>query len=106
MAKSSVASSGPGVKPPALAAPRGTKGDDLKLLWGVADKLEAKLNAAGIWHFDQIAKWTPLECLWIETHIEGMHGRIDRDRWIEQSGKLAAGWRPDGTHQHGERPKG
>jgi NADH-quinone oxidoreductase subunit E len=102
-AKSSVAAAGPGVKPPALAVPRGGKGCDLKLLWGVADKLETKLNAAGIWHFDQIAKWTPLECLWIETHIEGMHGRIDRDRWIEQAGKLAAGWRPDATH--GERPK-
>jgi NADH-quinone oxidoreductase subunit E len=105
-AKAAAATAGPGVKPPALSAPRGGKGDDLKLLWGVADKLEAKLNAAGVWHFDQIAKWTPLECLWIETHIEGMHGRIDRDRWIEQAGKLAAGWRPDATHQHGERPKG
>jgi NADH-quinone oxidoreductase subunit E len=46
-AKSSVATAGPGVRPPALAAPRGGKGDDLKLLWGVADKLEAKLNASG-----------------------------------------------------------
>ncbi len=95
---------GPGVQPPALTGPRDGKCDDLKLLWGVAEKLETKLNAAGIWHFDQIAKWTPLERLWIETHIEGMSGRIDRDRWMEQSAKLATGWRPDAAH--GERPKG
>ncbi len=106
VAKSTPVSAGPGVKPPTLAAPRGGRGDDLKLLWGAADKLEAKLNAVGIWHFDQIARWTPLECLWIETHVDGMHGRIDRDRWIEQASKLAAGWRPDATHRHGSRPNG
>ena len=105
-ATSTIPAAGPGVKPPMFAAPRGGKGDDLKLLWGVAEKLETKLNAEGIWHYDQIAKWTPLECLWIETHIDGMHGRIARDRWLEQAAKLATGWRPDPGHQHGERPKG
>jgi NADH-quinone oxidoreductase subunit E len=100
------AAAGPGVKPASLSSPRGGQGDDLKLLWGVAEKLEKKLNDHGIWHYDQIARWTPLECLWIETHIEGMQGRIDRDRWLEQANKLAAGWRPDSTHGHGERPKG
>jgi NADH-quinone oxidoreductase subunit E len=97
---------GPGFRPVGLDAPRNGKADDLKLLWGVAAKLEKTLNEHGIWHFDQIARWTPLECMWIEAHIEGMHGRIERDRWIEQATKLAAGWRPDAAHQHGERPKG
>jgi NADH-quinone oxidoreductase subunit E len=100
------AAAGPGVKPALLSAPRDGRGDDLKLIWGVAEKLEKKLNDHGIWHFDQIARWTPLECLWVETHIEGMQGRIDRDRWLEQANKLASGWRPDATHGRGERPKG
>jgi NADH-quinone oxidoreductase subunit E len=93
-------------EPPRLAGPRDGKPDDLKLIWGVAEKLETKLNAAGFWHYDQIAQWTPAECLWIETHIEGMHGRIERDRWLEQCVKLAGGWRPDATHGHGVRPRG
>jgi NADH-quinone oxidoreductase subunit E len=94
---------GGGVKPATLAAARGGVGDDLKLIWGVGEKLEKKLNDSGIWHFDQIARWTPLECLWIETHIEGMLGRIERDRWLEQANKLASGWRPDSTHGRGQR---
>ncbi|NOU07834.1 MAG: hypothetical protein HOO99_16790 [Hyphomicrobiaceae bacterium] len=87
-----------------LTAPRDGKADDLGLIWGVADKLEAKLNAVGIWHFDQIAKWTPAEILWVESNIEGMQGRVARDRWLEQCAKLASGWRPEGNV--GERPKG
>ena len=46
-------------QPELLKQPRGGKADDLSLIWGVADKLVEKLNAMGIWHFEQIAKWTP-----------------------------------------------
>ena len=91
-------------KPELLAAPRDGKGDDLGLIWGVADKLAEKLNALGIWHFDQIASWTPANVAWFETQMDGFKGRIDRDKWIEQCQKLASGWRPDSDV--GERPKG
>lgn len=90
-------------KPELLDAPRGGKPDDLGLIWGVADKLAAKMNALGIWHFDQIAAWTPANVAWFEEAMEGFKGRISRDKWIEQSRKLASGWRPDGNV--GERPK-
>ena len=93
-----------GTKPPVLSAARDGKPDDLKLIWGVGEKLEKKFNDLGIWHFDQIAKWTPAECAWIEANIEGMQGRLARDRWLEQCQKLASGWRPEGNV--GERPKG
>ena len=80
-------------------------GDDLGLIWGVADKLAAKLNALGIWHFDQIAKWSPENVAWFENAMGGaFKGRIARDKWIEQCVKLASGWRPEGDV--GERPKG
>ena len=41
----------------ALAAPRNGAADDLSLIWGVADKIAARMNALGIWHFDQIADY-------------------------------------------------
>lgn len=106
LSAAAAAPKGPGLRPAGLAAPRDGKPDDLTLLWGVADKLQQRLNQQGIWHFDQIARWTPLECMWVEANIEGMHGRIDRDRWIEQAAKLAGGWRPDAGRARGERPKG
>ena len=93
-----------GGKPELLNAPRGGRKDDLGLIWGVAEELAEKLNGMGIWHFDQIAKWTPANVAWFESQFEGFNGRIDRDKWIEQCVKLAAGRRPDGNA--GERPKG
>ena len=90
--------------PPLLAKPRGSAGDDLKLIWGVAEKLEARMNEMGIWHFDQIAAWTPKHIEWFEAAMPGFKGRIERDKWLEQCAKLASGWRPDGSL--GERPKG
>jgi predicted flap endonuclease-1-like 5' DNA nuclease len=92
------------VKPPLLSAPRGGKKDELCLIWGVADKLEERMNRMGIWHFDQIAAWTPENAKWFELELEGFKGRIERDKWIEQCKKLAEGWRPSGDI--GERPKG
>jgi NADH-quinone oxidoreductase subunit E len=91
-------------KPELYSAPRGGKGDDLGLIWGVADKLAEKLNALGIWHFDQIARWTPENVAWFEQEMDGFKGRVDRDKWIEQCQKLASGWRPGSDV--GERPKG
>ena len=89
--------------PALLKAPRGGKGDDLGLIWGVADKTAKRLNELGIWHFDQIANWTPADVAWFEAQMDGFKGRVTRDKWIEQSQKLAGGWRPDGNV--GERPK-
>ena len=92
-----------GVKPPLLAAPRNGQRDDLSLLWGVAEKLEERMNKMGIWHFDQIAAWSPDHVKWFEFEVEGFKGRVERDKWIEQCKKLAVGWRPEGSI--GERPK-
>ena len=89
-------------KPELLQAPRGA-GDDLTLIWGVGETLAKKLNALGIWHFDQIGKWTPANVAWFEDAMGGFKGRVARDKWIEQCQKLAAGRRPDSDV--GERPK-
>jgi NADH-quinone oxidoreductase subunit E len=89
--------------PELLSQPRSGKADDLSLIWGVADRMVEKLNAIGIWHFDQIAKWSAADIAWFESKLEGFKGRVTRDKWIEQANKLASGWRPDS--KAGERPK-
>ena len=85
-----------------LTGPRGGKADDLKLIWGVGPKLEAMLNTAGFYHFDQIAKWTDREIEWVDTQLGDFAGRAVRDKWVEQCKKLATGWRP--ASDVGERP--
>ena len=82
-------------KPELLTAARGGKGDDLELIWGVGPKLGKMLNEMGVWHYDQIAKWTPAELAWVDARLTGFKGRAERDDWIAQSKKLATGWRPE-----------
>jgi NADH-quinone oxidoreductase subunit E len=98
-----IAAARPIQDPELLKEPRGGNGDDLSLIWGVADKMVEKLNAIGVWHFDQIAKWTPENVAWFESQLDGFKGRVTREKWIEQAQKLASGWRPDS--KAGERPK-
>ncbi|EEX11263.1 NADH:ubiquinone oxidoreductase 41 kd complex i subunit [Ruegeria lacuscaerulensis ITI-1157] len=77
-------------QPETLTGPRGGKPDDLKLLKGVGPKLEQTLNELGFYHFDQIAAWTPEQVAWVDARLK-FKGRIERDGWIEQAAKLAAG---------------
>ncbi|MFW8592600.1 NADH-quinone oxidoreductase subunit E [Cribrihabitans neustonicus] len=79
--------------PETLKEARGGQADDLKQLKGVGPKLEAQLNELGIYHFGQIAEWGEAEAAWIDARLS-FKGRIERDGWIEQAKRLAAG---DGT---------
>jgi NADH-quinone oxidoreductase subunit E len=89
-------------KPELLTKPRGGKGDDLKLIWGVGPALEKMLNKMGIWHFDQIADWSAKDVAYVDERLEGFKGRAKRDEWVKQAKKLAKGWRPD--DDVGEKP--
>jgi NADH-quinone oxidoreductase subunit E len=91
-------------KPELLKQARGGQADDLELIWGVGPKLAAMLNRMGVFHFDQIAVWTPENLAWVDQNLEGFKGRARRDDWIGQAKKLATGWRPDNAA--GDRPKG
>ncbi len=84
-------------KPTLLAAARSGAADDLKLIWGVGPKLETMLHDMGIFHFDQIAAWTEMNLRWVDQNLKTFKGRALRDKWIEQSKKLATGWRPDNS---------
>ena len=78
-------------KPPVLPAPRAGGADNLKLLRGLGPKMELALNGHGIYHFDQIAAWTPAEQAWIDENVEGVKGRATRDGWVAQAKTLIAG---------------
>jgi len=80
-------------QPPALAEPKGGRADDLKIIGGIGPKLEKKLNELGIWHFDQIAAWTPDEIEWVNQAIS-FRGRIERENWVSQAAQLAQGVTP------------
>ncbi len=77
----------------ALDAPRGDA-DDLKKISGVGPKLEGILNDLGIFHYDQIAGWSPDTVAWVDEHLK-FKGRIDREDWIGQAKVLAAGGETD-----------
>ena len=91
-------------KPELLKEPRAGKSDDLELIWGVGPKLGAMLNRMGIYHFEQIAVWTPENLAWVDQNLEGFKGRAQRDDWIGQAKRLATGWRPENAV--GNKPRG
>ena len=79
-----------GEKPPMLDAPRGQP-DDLKRIRGIGPALERLLNGMGVWHFDQIAAWTPEQVAWVDANLVRFKGRASRDEWVKQAEILAKG---------------
>ena len=79
-----------GKRPFGLAKPRGAKADDLKRVRGIGPQNEGRLHALGIWHFDQIARWSRENVAWVGSYL-AFPGRIDREEWISQAKVLGAG---------------
>lgn len=79
-----------GSRPAGLVAARGGKADNLKRIKGIGPQNEARLNALGTWHFDQIAAWSPTNAKWVGAFL-AFPGRIEREDWITQAKALAAG---------------
>lgn len=79
----------PGQRPDELAGPRGGKPDDLSKIKGVGPKSVEKLHAIGVYHFDQIAAWTPDNIKWISASLS-IPGRIEKGRWVAQAKELAS----------------
>jgi branched-chain amino acid transport system ATP-binding protein len=82
--------SAPAALPGMLAAPRGGKADSLTLIKGIGPVNERKLNAHGVFHFDQIAAWTEADIVAAEVYL-AFDGRIAREDWVGQARRLAAG---------------
>jgi len=63
--------------------------DDLKTLKGIGPYIEEKLNALGIYTFEQISKMTnEMEDL-VNEAIEFFPGRVKRDQWVKQAKELS-----------------
>jgi NADH-quinone oxidoreductase subunit E len=77
--------------PEMLAAPRGGKADDLKMIKGVGPALEKLLNEEGVWHYDQVASWKAKDIAFVDAKMARFSGRIARDEWVKQAKILAKG---------------
>lgn len=73
-----------------LNRPRKGVPDNLQKIRGIGKKNEKLLNQLGIYHFGQIAAWTPGEILWVGQYL-AFPERIVRDDWIGQAVVLASG---------------
>ena len=80
----------PGQRPAGLIAARDDKPDDLKLIKGIGRQNEGRLHGLGIWHFEQVAGWTPANVEWVGGSL-AFPGLIEREDWVGQAKLLAAG---------------
>ncbi len=87
-----------GKAPKVLKNARGGKADNLTLIDGVGNAIEKRLFGLGIFHFDQIAKMSNAEAIWLGVAV-GFPGRVLREDWIGESKILASG----GTTDHAKR---
>lgn len=81
------------MRPAGLAEPRSGVPDNLQRIWGIGKRNEALLNGLGIYHFSQIAAWTPAEARWVSARL-AFPERLERDNWIGQAIVLATGGDP------------
>ena len=96
--------------------------DNLKLIRGIGPRNEGRLNDIGVFRFAQIAAWTRRQQREIGEEL-AFPGRIEREGWVTQAKRLAAGGakarsrRADvgpartgataaGDGEHGSRPPG
>ena len=85
--EAAVHQAGSGLAPTRLDSPKGAP-DDLTLISGITDQSQRALNELGIFHFWQVAGWTPEHVAWLSSRVEGP-GRISRENWMAQAARLA-----------------
>lgn len=68
--------------------------DNLKRIGGIGVIIERRLNALGIYRYDQIAAWTDADVERVDTELD-FPGRIEREEWREQAQILAEGGTTD-----------
>jgi len=77
-------------KPLVLSFPKSSGKDNLKKIKGINSKIETELNNLGIYHFEQIAKWSNKNCDWIESFLD-IAGCAKNNQWIDQAKILQTG---------------
>ncbi len=92
------------MRPAGLSAPRAGVPDNLQRIRGIGKRNEEFLYSLGIFHFGQIAAWTPAEARWVGAHL-AFPERIERDDWIGQAIVLASGGETDYVKAVAERQR-
>jgi small subunit ribosomal protein S2 len=69
-----------------IDAPRG-EADDLKRIKGISEKLEQKLNDAGVFHYWQIADLDAENLALLDRKLK-TKGQIEQENWVAQAKKL------------------
>jgi predicted flap endonuclease-1-like 5' DNA nuclease len=85
--EAAVQQAGSGLEPMRLDGPRGGI-DDLTVISGVGPGNQQELNELGIYHYWQIASWTPENVAWVSNRIR-FPKRIVRENWMAQAAKLS-----------------
>ena len=78
------------VPTPYLETPAG-EADDLGRIKGIGPKLSARLKELGVYHYQQIADWTPEQLAAVDSQLGQFQGRPERDQWQSQARLLASG---------------
>lgn len=83
-----------GTRPVVLAGPRNGSPDELIAIRGLGKRHAARLGAIGIYHFSQIAAWTPQEVAWIGGFLDIGEAVRERD-WVGQATRVAGSDDPE-----------
>jgi len=81
-------------KPLILSTPKTTGKDNLTKIKGINSKIEIDLNNLGIYHFEQISKWSNKNAEWIEEFLL-LPGIARSYQWVEQAKILNLGNQTD-----------
>lgn len=81
-----------------LSRPRAGKPDDLTRIYGIDAQVEKKLNALGLYHFDQMAALSAGQRRWLFRQL-GFAGRFPSWwwRWTYEASQLAGGGQPSAS---------
>ncbi|MEI9905758.1 MAG: hypothetical protein WDN06_18885 [Asticcacaulis sp.] len=85
--EAAVQQAGSGLEPLRLQVPQGAP-DDLTVISGITDDQQKQLNDYGVYHFWQIAGWSPENVAWVSSRVLSPH-RIARENWMAQAAKLS-----------------
>jgi predicted flap endonuclease-1-like 5' DNA nuclease len=77
-------------EPLRLTAPREPGPDRLTAIAGIGPLIEGALNRLGIFHYDQIASWTPSQAMWVSDAL-GFPGRVEQEGWGQQARAILLG---------------
>ncbi len=79
----------PATKSSARKTPAKKKPDNLKLIKGIGEVFEKRLQKTGVTRFSEIARWSKKRQKEFEEALEA-HGRIVEEDWVGQAAKLAS----------------